>query len=502
MFASRLQRDGTGRTQRGWLPRRYSPLPALARLGRILEDLRFQFHHAPMHLVFDLHIRRFGMRSPPLFDVGQDLDALFSPRLVVHLWSFFFCRLPDGSILPPPFTRTLPCAKILGAPVYRLYYADDEKNFERLFLKGSVQYPDLYPAHFGSEDEQVEDMLPVYPLPKTAESCKRFPGFLNTPANEKIDDPGHGVRDSLLDWAMYKLADRSQLAFSPSELLAPFKEYEHCKDCGKPMAPFSGYYRDRDGHKITARLDTRLQTHTGINRDTGTVQEGILYNRKVFAEQSRFWGMVRLNDELASTFQQFIEAIGTSGLVRIGTGRTRGLGKVHLTASLLEDKANRLELLKERLENFSVTLRKRAESAYSKYGKDLKSELTPFYFVLTLHSPAILCDELLRYRSTIDKDMLAKMIDLGEEENPFEVLYQSASTRRITGWNELWGTPRANDIAIDSGSVFLVASKKPLDGDLARKLYTLEEEGIGKRKAEGFGRVCISDPFHLEDKLQ
>jgi CRISPR-associated protein Csx10 len=382
------------------------------------------------------------------------------------------------------------------AAVYRLFHPNDEENFERLFLKGWVQYPDLYPANFGNEEGQADDMLPVYPLPKTAESCKRFSGFSYVPADKKIDDPGHGVRDSLLDWSMYKLADRVKPVLEPSVLLAPFKEFEHCKVCGKPMAPFSGYYRSRDGHHMIAKPDTRLQTHTGINRETGTVQESILYNRRVFEEQSRFWGMVRLNDGLVPDFQQFINAVGTSGLVRIGTGRTRGLGKVHLTASLLEDTSGQFELFKERLDKFHRTLQERAGLI-----KNFNPEIEPFYFVLTLHSPTILCDELLCYRSTIDKDMLAKMIGLDEEENPFEVLYQSVSTSRITGWNELWGTPRANDIAIDSGSVFLIESKKPLE-ELAHKLYTLEEEGIGRRRAEGFGRVYISDPFHLEVELQ
>src|SRR3989440_2509426 len=358
------------------------------------------------------------------------------------------------------------------AAIHRLYQPGDTVNFERFFLRGWVQYPDLYPATFGDVATQEDDGLPVYPLPKTAESCKRYFGFRSMPTNEKIDDPGHGVRDNLLDWAMFKLADRVKPALAPSVSLELFKEYEHCKVCGKPMVPFSGYHRSKDGHHMIARPDTRLQTHTGINRETGTVQESILYNRRVFEEQSRFWGMVRLNDELVPDFQQFIKAVGTSGLVRIGTGRTRGRGKVHLTASLLEDKPDRFELFKERLRKFNTTLQERAGLI-----KGFKPELAPFYFVLTLHPPAILCDELLRYRSKISEDMLAKMLEIPENENPFDVLYQSASTRRITGWNELWGTPRANDIAIDSGSVFLFASQKPLDKALARALHTLEEEG-------------------------
>jgi CRISPR-associated protein Csx10 len=362
-----------------------------------------------------------------------------------------------------------------------------------------VQYPDLYPAPFGDVKAQEDDNSPIYPLPKTAESCKRFSGFSYAPPNQNIDEPGHGVRDSLLDWAMYKLADRVKPALAPPVLLASFKDHEHCKVCGKPMVTFSGYYRSKDGHKMIARPDTRLQTHTGINRETGTVQEGILYNRKVFEEKSRFQGIIRLNDDLAQPFQQFIKSVGTSGLVRIGTGRTRALGKVQITASLLEDQPDRFELFQKQLNKFNAALRKQADLVTG-----VKFELAPFYFILTLHSPAILCDELLRYRSTISEDMLAKMLKLefSENENPFDVLYQSVSIRRITGWNELWGTPRANEVAIDSGSVFLFASKKPLDEALAHALYTLDEEGIGKRKAEGFGHVCISDPFHLEVKLQ
>lgn len=124
------------------------------------------------------------------------------------------------------------------AAVYRLYHPDDE-NFERLFFKGWVQYPAPYPANFGNEEGQADDMLPVYPLPKNAESCKRFSGFSYVLDNKKIDEPGHGVRDSLLDWTMFKLADRVKPVLAPSVLLAPFEEHEYCKVCGKPMVPQS-----------------------------------------------------------------------------------------------------------------------------------------------------------------------------------------------------------------------------------------------------------------------
>jgi hypothetical protein len=59
-----------------FLTRRSSPLSAATFLRCILQDLRFQLHHPLMYLIFDLDKGRFGMRSPPLFDVTQDFFTL------------------------------------------------------------------------------------------------------------------------------------------------------------------------------------------------------------------------------------------------------------------------------------------------------------------------------------------------------------------------------------------------------------------------------------------
>ncbi len=123
---------------------------------------------------------------------------------------------------------------------------------------------------------------------------------------------------------------------------------------------------------------------------------------------------------------------------------------------------------------------------------------------MTLHSPLILRDSLLRYAGALDKQTLAALLDLPADtpEDTFELLYQSASTRRVTGWNELWGTPRTNEYAIDTGSVFLFSSAVEMNKQLCEALFKLEEEGTGERRAEGFGRLRISDPFHLEGELR
>ncbi len=396
------------------------------------------------------------------------------------------------------------------AALHRLAHPEDTytSTFEQLFLRGQVQYPDLYPASFANEDFEKDDNLPVYPLPNTAQSCKRFPGF-RTDAGEEVDDERHGVRDSLLDWAIFALGNEVK-SHDLETLLRPLRAQKDCQVCKelkrppKPMDHFSGYYRriksDDKEHLARAEAETRLQTRTGINRMTGTVQENILYSRQVFEGHTRFWGMIHVEDELASALQRFIEEIGESGLACIGTGRSRGMGKIHFHLSHVPtDEQDRFNSFKQRVEKLSRMLRSQAESTFGSL------ELQPFYFALTLHSPVILRDELLRYRGTIDEQTLKELLALPTDTFPadtFKLVYQNASTKQVMGWNELWGLPRTKEIAIETGSVFLFSSTAEPHEKLLRALFELEERGIGQRKAEGFGRICVSDSFHQEVTLK
>lgn len=408
----------------------------------------------------------------------------------------------------------IPGTTLLGglAAAYRLLHPEKTSEFENLFLSSKISFPNLYPADF--KDSAVQNLnLPVYPLPKTAQSCKRFSGFQHRTKQEIKDDvERHGVRDGLLDWAVFTLCSnqndsKTALKALRSRRFCTFKRPDQpdgADPCLETMDHFGGYYcRDslEPGVIFLADTHTRVQTHTGINRETGTVQEGILYNRQVFDEGMRFWGMAQLPDdeELVSQFTTFMEEVSLSGaaagMVRIGTGRSRGLGKVTLAHHEMETMQGRLDSCDSRLQALHKALDKRLREA------DLP-ERKPFYFALTLHSPSIVYDKYMRCRGTIDGNTLAELV--GDDDFPastFTLLYQCASTQRVMGWNELWGMPKTAEYAIETGSVFLFECNQALDDSLLKALFRLEEQGIGRRRSEGFGRVCLSDPFHLETEL-
>lgn len=173
------------------------------------------------------------------------------------------------------------------------------------------------------------------------------------------------------------------------------------------------------------------------------------------------------------------------------------MGKVEALSETLAFKPFDFGHFTERLDTFNLTLRAALQAA------NVPSDPAHFYFALTLHSPAILRDSLLRYRGSIPAAVLAQLVALPQVSNhseapsPFACIYQAADIERVTGWNDLWGTPHMQEIAIESGSVFLFACKDAaLRHALSEALFRLENAGIGERRAEGFGRICISDPFH------
>lgn len=407
------------------------------------------------------------------------------------------------------------------AAAYRLLNPNQTSEFERLFLREQVFYPGLYPAIFKDpikperpNSEWYRAMqaanLPIYPLPKTAQSCKRHEGFRD-PKDDEVK--AHGVHDTLIDWAIAKLGEKYGSGNPLSALLKhkvcpwpnlnwPDNDVLPDKSCGEVMDHYHGYYRrDKTApqNMLAAKPNTRLRTHTGIDRETGTVEEGILYNREVFEEGMRFWGSIHFQEtdkDLIPLFQDFINEIGDTGLVRIGTGRTRGMGRVKLRVDSLPDEHIRFIAFKKRLEKLDEELHKQAKIFIL---DDLGNN---FYFALTLHSPLILCDDLLRYRGTIDQDVLQELLGPGFQIPGLERIYQTASVSRVTGWQEMWGLPRTNEYAIDTGSVFLFECPQPLSEEIKQRLFALEEQGIGKRRTEGFGRICISDQFHQEVGLR
>ena len=112
--------------------------------------------------------------------------------------------------------------------------------------------------------------------------------------------------------------------------------------------------------------------------------------------------------------------------------------------------------------------------------KDSKEDI----YIIAL-SDIIYKDELGAYRTKIDEDFLKKALNLED----VDFVDSSIETKNITSFNNKWNARTPNIVSIKAGSIFKFRVGKGLDME---RIKGLMDQGIGGRKAEGYGRIAIT----------
>lgn len=106
-----------------------------------------------------------------------------------------------------------------------------------------------------------------------------------------------------------------------------------------------------------------------------------------------------------------------------------------------------------------------------------------------LTSDTLVLNDQLRYttRTTDVADLIASALGVRRVAKGSVKAY--ADVRRHEGWLVTPGLPRPALVAVTGGSVFRFTVDKP---PKAKAIAKVEQEGVGDRRAEGFGRVLIN----------
>lgn len=333
--------------------------------------------------------------------------------------------------------------------------------------------------------------LPVRPgdrwvrqLPATAAACKVH-GKLTA-------DGGHGVFDTLIDQICHA-------ALRPA--IGPFDP--HCPAClGRIDRPELTFYAADAGAQLHARrVQLRTLTRVAIDRRRGTAAEELLYSPVVIAEvnayrtsntteydQTSFLGTVW---DLAGDERAALEQIGA-----LGGRMSSGLGQVQIAvpepqASLADD----WQLpLAERLERFNGRLAERWR-VWQTAGLPTTPDWSPDHwrvFTVDLLSDAALFEDGWQPTTIFDAGQL--QAETGLEAT---LIHSLANAQVVGGWNARWNRHRPTTLAAAAGSVFTFRTEASL-AELSAALEPLEQAGIGRRRAEGFGLIRICDEFHYQ----
>ena len=353
---------------------------------------------------------------------------------------------------------------------------------------------------------------PIWPFPLTAQSCKRYPGFVDESGEEK-----HGVIDLLADDFAYDMVSDPMLfadllPMSRERLQSNIGDWfmierldipkglnpEKCPDkkakpgrcaiCCKPLAPINGTYFAAIPKPFNSdKVPVARKTQVAINRARAVAQHALLYTQERLdvVDQGAFYAQVSLPADKVAVLAAAIE-----GTFYIGRGRSKGNGRIVIqiiTPPEFPSIAGRLYDLNSRL--------KGAFQPYAKAQPDKVSAQMPgTFFSLTLRSPAI-----LHHAGRPLRVPTSQMLNLSQATHIHPVRAW-ARLDNVSGWDSAARLPRRRELAVRAGSVYLFWADETVDPvQLQAELERLELNGIGAARERGFGQLTVCAPFHYAD---
>ena len=348
----------------------------------------------------------------------------------------------------------IPAAALRGALAGRAFQAhpgkEHEKSLFELFFGTRVRLPMLYQAEYSYD---YHNIYPSLPVPRDWQYCKIHGGFVGG--------------DSAL-WNLMKEPPQNAITCEKCWTLDKTTEIS---------AASGGYLKlgnesDNRNTRIPFLPNIALEMHHQVDALTGRVVENRLYSYSALQSGECFCGEVLFSNQADwRDLQEMAHLPELGQAFELFLGKANGRGYGHVDAVLVAPKPVQAEEemppLEERV--------------------DPHAEL-----VITLLSDTILVDEWGRSATGFECGWLAKA--LGKLELAIEVPDQYCATRVVDGFNAYHGLPRWRTVALAAGSSAKVNCNLGV-WDLA-VLKKLEEDGLGERRGEGFGRLAINHPIN------
>jgi len=315
------------------------------------------------------------------------------------------------------------------------------EDFRTLFLSDKTLFSPAYP---------LLDSKRAFPMPMSVFGCKYYGNNEPHDVYRKM----HKFRDYLYD---------------------PIPDACDVNGCRAPMEHKSGYaYWDEDKEAyFNSSPAKEILTHNQVSEQD---EEKRLFSFESLSPGQVFYGEISFVD---TRHRELIKALlRKSGEARIGKARNRGYGRIAISPPLEMPAAIR--------EEWSQDIQ---FSASNKAG-----------FAIFLFSDAILLDRALRHSRFLDKDSLAFWLNLDTPDGLCVHIDPEGERRsffkgsRVAGFNQHRKMPLPFEQAISRGSVFSITYEGK--EDISGKLKTLQADGIGLRRNEGYGMIVVNHNIH------
>ena len=264
-----------------------------------------------------------------------------------------------------------------------------------------------------------------------------------------------------------------------------FAEQEDADKQYKPIR--TGYVADRSGSResgagektpefIRTRVDTVVRTHNTVEDEFQRPTEAVggVYSYEAIKAGTMLRAVVRVRTSVAGLDSAW-KANLAKGPIRLGRAAKAGYGEVELSTADGSKSPSAVESTEGHFTIWLVSdlLLRSGGLGAGTTEKILKREL----------------EESLRLVSGTTVELNVAKTDRGAQE----VYLRS---RRIESWAGAWNLPRPSLIAIQAGSC---ARYEVMAGSVtADHLRKLQAEGLGERRAEGYGEIRINHRLLVE----
>ena len=314
--------------------------------------------------------------------------------------------------------------------------------FVDLFLRGSVDFPVLYPLHQVKEEGEEANgtvLYPAAPVPRDGLACKVY--------------PQHPVQ-----WGTQEK-----------------KQIQTCVECGNPVKDVRGAFISLQKEPECFEPEKRSEMHIRVDPESGRVEEGQLFEYEALEAGQYFAGELTCTDEDTWELLQTLTGLEEKSSVplRLGKATRRGYGKVTLWLQQPDED-----------DEPSIWVKRSLDERVEEEEKEL---------TLTLLTDAIVTDDWGQFATGFEDEWMTR-------ELKFKVAVMErrafAATHLVDGFNTKLRLPRWRDVALAAGStVQLRILEVPKEG-LLDILARVEREGIGLRRNAGYGRVVFNHPVY------
>lgn len=292
--------------------------------------------------------------------------------------------------------------------------------------------------------------------------------------------------------------DTSHLFDRLVHLLKGIRVEPICPECQGRLERARGYLEELNGKWQSVKLPAKRSfVKVGLNRGTEAAEDRFLYvveslqpavfkdSAEIEIEPLRFLGYWWFESEeqwekLLSLLGDVVAISDDSCILRIGSARTRGFGKIRLSW--------------ERHDVQTVDT-----DVFNNLTREPESD--KMCFTLMLRTPLLAYDMNGQPASTLSPEILRDYVPTlppSVQLVPQGTLIERES---VSGWSQVWGLSKPLQSYIARGSIFTYCVNRTELDSLVEWLNKISQNGIGERVQEGFGEVEICSSFHSKNVL-